>query len=130
MDKIALVDRDVDEGRLLVQALDQEGFPVVAAFWSLFPEEQVWRLQIASPKVSELGPRASYAAIQEVLFKRHIGLPVYRVSAVTPDDPLVTQLRLFAGTDPAPAVGGTFLQNTVLGDVYIDDSYLDFRTFS
>jgi hypothetical protein len=124
MDQTALVGQDVDEGRRLVQALDRAGFPVVAAFWSSFPEEGDWRLLIASPRVNELGPRGAYAAIQEVLRTSRIGLPLYRISAVSPDEPPVSELRLFAGTDPAPFIGGTYLQGTVLGDTYVEGAYV------
>lgn len=124
MDQATLVDRDLDEGWRLVQALDRAGFPVVAALWSFFPEEGVWRLLIASPKVSELGPRGAYAAIQDVLLKTRLGLPLYRISAVGLDDPLITELRVVAGTDPAPFIGKTSLQNAVIGDIYVEGAYV------
>ena len=53
MDHTALVDRDIDEGRKLVQALDAEAFSVVAALWYFFSDEDVWRLIIASTKVAD-----------------------------------------------------------------------------
>jgi hypothetical protein len=124
MDKEALVDREIEEGHRLVQALDQARVPVVAALWSFLPEEGVWRLLISSPKVSEAGPRAAYAAIQDVLLKSHIGLPLHRISAVGPDDPFITELRIFAGTDPAPFIGNTYLQKAVIGDMYIEGAYI------
>lgn len=124
MDKAALVDRDIAEGRRLVQALDQAGFPVVAALWSFLPEEGVWRLLIASPKVGERGPREAYAAIRDVLAKSQIDLPLYRVSVVTPDEPLVTELRIFAGTDPAPFIGSTSIDGAVIGDMYVEGAYV------
>jgi hypothetical protein len=124
MDKTALLDQDIDQGRRLVQALDQAGFPVVAAFWSFLPEEGDWRLLIASPKVAELGPRDAYATIREALRKMQIDLPLHRVSAVSPDEPMVVELRIFAGTDPAPYIGGTTLYGVVLGDLYVEDAYV------
>lgn len=124
MDKTALVDRDIEAGRRLVQALDHAGFPVTAALWNFLPEEGTWRLLIASPQVGKRGPRATYAAIQEVSINAGIELPLYRVSAVSADEPLITELRFFAGTDPAPFIGGTHLQSAVIGDVFIDEAYV------
>jgi hypothetical protein len=124
MDQTALVEHDIDRGRMLVQALDEAGFPIVAALWNFFPEAGVWRLVLASPKVSELGPLAAYAAIQEVLRQSAIGIPLHRTSAVGPDDPLVTELRIFAGTDPAPFMGGTYLLNAAVGDQYFEKAYV------
>lgn len=124
MDTESLVDREIDQGRRLVQALDQKGFPVVAALWSFLPEEGGWRLLIASPKVNEVGPRAAYAAIQDALLESHIDLPLYRISAVTPTEALVGELRIFAGTDPAPFLGSTYLQKAVIGDAYVEGAYV------
>jgi hypothetical protein len=120
----ALVDRDIDEGRRLIQALDQAGFPLVAALWRFLALEGVWRRLIASPKVREAGPRAAYAAIQDVLRQSPIGLPLHRISAVGPDEPMVTELRIFAGTDPAPFIGSTYLQKAVIGDTYVEGAYI------
>jgi hypothetical protein len=123
MDKAALVDRDIDDGRRLVQALDQADFPVVAALWYFYPEEE-WRLLIASPKVGELGPRGAYAVIQQVLIKSGVPLPLYRVAAVNPDEPLITELRIFVGTDAAPHIGSIYLQSEVIGEMYVEGAYV------
>jgi hypothetical protein len=124
MDQTALVDRDIDEGRKLVQALDAEAFPVVAALWYFFSDEDVWRLIIASPKVAVDGPRAAYSEIQKVIRTHEIHLPLQRISALEPDDPLVTALRIFAPTDGAPYVGGTHLHRTSVGDVFVEGAYV------
>jgi hypothetical protein len=124
MDQEALVDRDIEEGHRLVEALDRAHFPVVAALWSYLPEEGDWRLVIASPKVSESGPLAAYADIQNLLSGSHIGLPLHRISVVEPDDPLITELRVFAGTDPAPFIGSIPLHRAVIGGTYIEGAHL------
>jgi len=38
------LERDIEAGRRLVQALDQTAFPVAAALWNYLPEEGGWRL--------------------------------------------------------------------------------------
>lgn len=124
MVEAALVERHVEEGEKLVRALDVVGFPVVAALWRFLPEEEEWRLLIASPKVNELGPLAVYTVIQEVLIEQKIALRLSSISAVRSDEPLVSELRIFAGTDPAPFLGGTYLQKVVIGDKYIEGAYV------
>jgi hypothetical protein len=124
MDQEALVDRDIEEGRRLVQALDLAGFPVIAAFWSFLPEEGDWRLLIASPNVREQGPRKTYKAIQDVRLQSNIPISLHRVTVVDPDEALVADLRIFAGTDPAPFIGSTYLQKAVIGNTYIERVYI------
>lgn len=119
-----LVERDVEGGRQLIQALDRAGFPVVAALWKFLPDEGEWRLLIASPRVQQLGPLEVYRVIQEELIKHHIDIPLHRVSAVDLHEPLVSELRIYAGTDPAPSIGGTYLQKVVIGDLYLEGAYV------
>jgi hypothetical protein len=124
MDKTILVEEDISSGRSLIQALDRAGFPVVAALWNYLPEEGIWRLLIASPKVNERGPLATYEAIQEVLLRLPGGVPLHQISAVSPEDPFVTELRIFAGTDPAPFIGSTYLRSAAIGDGYVEKAYI------
>src|SRR5262249_36957008 len=92
-----------EKGRRLIEALDQAEFPVVAAFWSFFPEGDLYRLVIASPVVDEKGPRDAYTKIQEVLHKLNLpDLTLDNITAVSPYDPLVIDLRLSRATDGAP----------------------------
>jgi hypothetical protein len=124
MVKEALVERDIECGRRLIEALDQVGFPVAAALWRFLPDEEEWRLLIASLRVNELGPLAAYTTIQDMLFKQRIDLPLHRISVVSPEEPLVAELRIFAGTDPKPFIGGTYLQKLVVGEIYIEGAYV------
>jgi len=124
MVKEILVGEFVENGRRLIEAIDQAGFPVIAAFWRFLPEEEEWRLFIASPKVNELGPLAAYATIQETLVKHQIDLPLHRISVVSPEEPFAAELRIFAGTDPKPFIGRDYLQNIVVGELYIEGAYV------
>jgi hypothetical protein len=96
----------------------------MAALWRFLTDEEEWRLLIASPKVNELGPLAVYAVIQDALFKQRIDLPLHRISVISPDEPLVAELRLFAGTDPKPFIGGKYFQKVVVGEIYIEGAYV------
>src|SRR6185436_406608 len=124
MDKTPLVDRDIEAGRQVVRALDQAGFPLIAALWKYLPEEGDWRLALASPWVSERGPQKAYAAIREMLTRSGVDFPLDRISAVEPREPLITELRIFAGTEPAPFIGADSLRGTMVGDVYVESAYV------
>ena len=124
MVKTPLVEGEIDAGRRLVQALDQAGFPITAALWSYLPDGDEWRLVLASPKVRDEGAIAAYMVIDEALQSSHINFPQRNISAVAPGDPLILELRLFAGTEPAPFIGGSLLDATVIGGAYIEGAYV------
>ena len=83
MVKTILVERDLEEGRRLLERLDvkeaetapasgrtraatlpRTKVPVQAAFWWYLPESQEWRLIIATPLVDSYGPLSVYTKIQ------------------------------------------------------------------
>jgi len=108
----------------LILALDAEGFPVVAALWYYIADEERWRLIIASQIVADRGPRAGYFGIQKVLDSSGIPLDLRQVKVEEPDDPIIIDLRLFAGTAGVPYLGGTFLHRAVKGSTYIEKAYV------
>jgi hypothetical protein len=124
MGQTTLVDQDIDNGRRLIEALDAAGFPIVVAFWFFLPEEEDWRLIIASAKEDEVGPLAAYTEIQGVLRASVSTLSLRRISVVSPSDPMVHDFRIYAETPGAPFVGGTALNRTALGDIYVERAYV------
>lgn len=124
MDQTPLVDRDIEVGRRLIEALDRAGDPPAAALWKYIPEERDWRLVLASVWTAARGPRKAYEAVQGVLRSAGIDLPLDRISVVESDDHLITELRIFAGTDGAPFIGGTFLHGTMVGDAFLDAAFI------
>jgi hypothetical protein len=125
MDKSTLVDEDIRAGRRLIEALDAVKFPLVAALWYYLPDGGPWRLLLSSPVVDEAGPRAAYRKIQEVLGSTG-PYPFFldSISAVSPEEPPITDLRIFAGTDGPPFIGGNRLLKARLGDAYIEEAYI------
>jgi len=53
-------------GRQLLQELDRQSFPVLAAFWHRLPEYDTVRLVIVSPEADE-GNLGAYRSIQKAL---------------------------------------------------------------
>ena|ERR1700693_738918 len=66
MYKKVLVEDLIKDGRLLVEALERNRFPITAAVWYDFPETQ-WMLVIVSPAVDQIGPMAAYGRVQRAL---------------------------------------------------------------
>ena len=128
MVKTVLVERDIEDGRRLLLALDQTnvpagGFRIAAALWLYSGDPPEWRLIIATPLVDQLGVRSTYSAIQKVLdsLSPDIGLTLQNISVVKPGDSLVRTLGRVLRV--GAAAGVRFARNTV-GDTYIEDSYI------
>jgi hypothetical protein len=80
-------------GASLTRALDDAGWPIVAAFWYFESDENQWMLMLASPRVSSLGPREAYGAVIDALDA--LGLSrsnVNQIRVVAPDHPVVKAL--------------------------------------
>ena len=143
MVKTTLVERDLEEGRRLLERLDVKEaetavapskrraavppgskVPVQAAFWWYLPESQEWRLIIATPLVDSSGPLSVYTKIQARLstIKPPSTLTAQNISAISPKDERVKMLRK-AMKVVSGSSQGRFNRKTASG-IYIDDAYI------
>jgi hypothetical protein len=67
MYKTVLVNSDVENGRRIVERLEEKGWQITAAFWFHPEEEDRWQLIIVSPDVSDKGPRQLYTTLWKLL---------------------------------------------------------------
>ena len=67
MDSQVLVDRNIVEGKELIEALDNRNLNIKAAMWFYFVESDEWKLLIATPMVDEKGTREAYRLIQTAI---------------------------------------------------------------
>lgn len=120
MVETALVEREIALGQVVTEALDCSGLDVRASLWQYMPDVADWWLVIATPLVDEEGPLAAYAWISKVLRQREFNdqLPLRRVSAVSPKEPLVRALSRAISTAPGPA--GIYLRNNMIDGVFIE----------
>ena len=127
MVKAALVEKDLAEGKRLIEALKESkpgwaSFRVRAAFWLYRNEWDEWRLVIATPLLEEKGRLATYAHLRRILGSIQSDLPRQKISIVSPQDPLV---RAFRGAlRIAPNPDGVRFTGSVVGDTYVEDAYL------
>ena len=72
-----LVDRKIEKGAKLLEALDAAGLPVDAALWFYFPEsEQVATCHRDPDRRGRAGPLAAYGAFREASRDARPGLRV------------------------------------------------------
>lgn len=120
-----LSDVVVRDGALLVERLDQSGWPVSAALWFYFTEATTWRLLLASPDVATKGPRAAYTAVQGALGELDITsreLALDDVGVISPDHPLLHLLRSAVRT--GPAITQIRFSRNVINGQFIEDALI------
>jgi hypothetical protein len=108
-----LVDRQVEDGRQLLEQLARAGFPVAAAWWlkpfveveewepfHLPYEEREWEFYLASPVVEAEGSAKAYRSIHEALRQLHptydptvAAISMSRITAVDADHPATQEVR-------------------------------------
>jgi len=124
MDKTALVETYIEDGRRLLDSLDKIEFPVAAALWLYSPDSDDWRLTIASDLVDRLGPLQTYRQVQTVLttLPPESRLALKDISVVSPKSPLIQAIRSVARAAPD---GHEFRlrQNTING-MFVENAYV------
>ncbi|MCK4731777.1 MAG: hypothetical protein KAT65_04885 [Methanophagales archaeon] len=124
MDKTALVEKDVEEGKRLIEALDNAGFQVRAVLWFYLAESDEWRFVVASPLVERKGPKEAYAFVQAVLAQLlpPSGISLEEISVVSPEYDLIRLLKVAIQTGPGIS-GIRFTRNTI-NNTFIEDAYI------
>lgn len=120
-----MVDAGFDEqaGRRLLKELDKRHFLIDAALWLHRPEEDDWRLVLATPLVNEFGPSEGYRRLQRVVQKLPGARPsLSSIALVGSDDPFIGLLRSAIATGPGTH-GVRFSRNSING-VFVDDAYI------
>jgi hypothetical protein len=121
----SLTDAMIEAGEKLTRFLDSVGFPVSASFWLYLPELKVWRLTIASPLVSQYGPKEAYKKIHQAILSAPADLPIIpteHIRLVPREHPLVSLLRKVVTT--GKSLSGVRFSENVINGVLIPDAYL------
>ena len=121
--KEALTEAMKTGGAELTRRLDEAKWPVVASFWYFVPDDNRWKLILASPRVVSDGPKHSYEAISRALstLRESFG-SLENISVVPPSHDLVRTLASAIQTGWTIS-GIRFSKNTINGR-FIDDAYL------
>jgi hypothetical protein len=114
MDPDSLVNEQFEDGRKLIEALRNDGFPVSAAGWIQESDGGQWYLYIVSPEVDTKGPKAAYHALNATY--RRIGplwVGPFEIKMVGTEEPVAKALedfhRRYPGKFPARLPGSQFV---------------------
>ncbi len=120
----ALVKRDIQERKDLIEALDKTEFKVDASLWFYSSDSDEWRLLIASPFVEENGPRNSYGFIRSVLAQPSppSGISLKNVSVLSPKNRLIKLIKTAIST--GPDIAGIRFTRNVINNTLIEDAYI------
>ena len=125
MAKTTLVEKDIEEGRKLLQTLDAAGIPVVAAYWLYELEWNRWRLVFATPLVETTGSTPIYRRIREMLESGAEGAGAFEdLAIVSLRDRVASGLHRIPGSDGVPEFR---LTDGVVNGLSVDDAYV-YRT--
>jgi hypothetical protein len=115
-----LVAADIEQGAALVRALDNAGFPVLAAMWLYRPDLEAWKLTIATPRAATLlDALGEVSEIAERAGLKHFDL--LDVSLVLPQERTVSTLSRSRRLE---GLGGVRLSTSMIDGVYIEDAYV------
>jgi len=124
-----MVARILDEKRItggesLLEALDEAGLKVNAAFWFLFPDFEQWRLVISLPKLEAKGPRHAYEEVQKVLRKANdaTSIALSDVTIAPKKSRLLELLRSAVKT--GPGISRIRFSDNVVNGQYITDALI------
>lgn len=115
----------INAGAELTHSLDDRGWPVAASLWFYFTDIEQWRLLLASPRVSEEGPKKAYQHVREALRSLPEDKPKIRLQYIAvagASDSLVSLLRTAVRTGEE-ITGIRFSQNVINGHL-IEDAYI------
>jgi hypothetical protein len=117
-----LVDEDIAAGHNAVEALDNAGFPVTAAFWLYYSDAETWKLWIATQRAAEDLQKA-YLQVGKILIDQS-ALDLSRIRLVRPDDPMV---RAIASVVRVKGLSDVRFKSNVVNGIYIEDALI-YRT--
>lgn len=123
MGPIALVEGRIDAGQRFLDRLAAEGVVIRAACWLRPPDDDRWRLYLATPLLDAVGSMDGYGRVLRVL--RSLGdgwLTSSDVSLVSESDPLARDvlevLRQYPGRMPMPS------PRSLLGNLPVEEVYI------
>ena len=123
MDQNAVVSEQIDDGKRLFDALEQNGFDVEAAYWLRDEGTGDWKLYIVTNERSK-GPAAAYKTVHKTMMKlaQPVWLDPFDIVITDWSDPRAVAVRELLRQFPGPSltrVGGRYVN-----DVYFDAAYI------
>jgi len=123
MGKASLVERDIEDGKRLIDLLVRSGENVPVAFWRYDSDHGDWRLVLAVPQMAR-SPQEAYDLLLNVVkdVRPPLGLGLSDITLISPKGELARALH--RERNSARALSGQFLSGTRIGDAYFEGVYL------
>jgi len=123
MDTYTLVENRIDDGRKLINLLNQKGFALSAVCWVKTSEEGDWYLYIATPVVDQKGAADAYREVYGVLTSiSGTSVSVSDVKLVGANNPITKDI--LGIRERYPGKHPTFSRRSQLGSVAVDEGYI------
>ena len=120
MAKTALVDRYINDGRMLISALDKDGFLIDTALWFYSEELDEWQLIIATPLVDQIGLRETLRRAQSIVREMiTISFSLSDISILSPHSNLIDAIKSTVRRSK-----DVVLKGTVANGILVDDAYI------
>lgn len=119
-----MVDRDLRDGKRLLEKLDRSRIPVTGALWFYVTSSDEWRLLLVSPVVDQKGPKKVYLKLQSVLatLEPPIKISLKRISVLSPQHELIQLLKKAIRTG-SEIQEIRFTRNTI-NNIFIEDALI------
>jgi|WetSurMetagenome_2_1015567.scaffolds.fasta_scaffold00626_22 hypothetical protein len=120
MAKTALVDKYLSDGRMLLSALDRDGFQIDTAMWFYSDELDEWQLIVATPLVDQLGLRETLRRVQSIIGNlTTISLSLSDISLMSPSSDLINAIKTTVRRSKDVTLKGTVTNGIIVNDAYI-----------
>lgn len=123
MAQIPLVDRRIEDGRKLIEALVAAGFDVRVAFWLYLDEAEEWRLMIGTEEIARRGIFDTYGRLGDIRDALpNLSIRSGMVTVLPLDTPMVKDALKFLKKYPEPT---SYREYTgMLGKQFFVDVYI------
>ena len=124
MDKTALVENAINEGKIIVENLDREGLFFPIAMWSFLPNNNEWRLILGKEDVNDVGAREYYKKIQKVLNKiiPRPDITLSDISLISTQNEMAKLIKV--ALRPGRGISGRRFTGNVINGHLLPDSYI------
>jgi hypothetical protein len=122
-----LVERQIDDGRKLVEQLPQHGFDVLAGMWLKTADDGAWHFHLISPRVDAAGHLVAYRELLAALraMASISSIHPLEITLVGPSSPLGQAVMAALGQPHGPQhVSPVIWRGYQLGDVTLEGAYL------
>lgn len=120
MAKTALVDKYINDGRMLISALDKDGFQIDTALWFYSEELDEWQLMIATPLVDQIGLRETLRRAQSITREMtSISLSLSDISFLSPHSNLIIAIKSTVRRSKDVILKGAVANGILVNDAYI-----------